>query len=158
MTIWRLMRQVKGKGTDMAFVLVDQINGQAFGPFDTKSAAEVAARSGDDRLGGVPWGDEGWTVMDFDAKVIEKWEDGETVRFGVRGLFDFRRVEDHAEQERKLLEWGEVSIRLTDFLVYCLELGVIAPAVFGEHSRLDIHEEVLSQFAEEYVTQAQAAE
>lgn len=143
----------------MAFVLVDQVNGQAFGPFDTKSAAEVAARSGDARLGGVPWGDDGWTVMDFDAKVIEKWEDGETVRFGVRGLFDFRRVEDFDKAEAELIEWAEVSTRLQDFVVYMIEEGYLPSKMFaplpGSRSSDD---EMIAEFVEAYIEQAQEAE
>lgn len=162
----------------MAFVLVDIENANGYGPFDTKRAAEVAALSGDERLGGNPWGeaDEGkgetWCVLDYDAKVMIKWTNGEYISFtykGQTGLFRWHRIEGaslaveladgFAAEERKLLEWSEISIRLQDYTVYLIESGYLAPQIFsvmrGERSSQD---EMISEAVEAYIEQAQEAE
>lgn len=152
----------------MAFVLVDVENCNGFGPFETKQDAAIAAP----QLGlgtSIPH----WQLtLDYDPKVIDKWEEGEQISYFYRGgpapdamdvdsMFIFTRVDYKAlmgKAEAKLIEWAEVSTRCQDFLVYCLNVGVIAPAVFGQRDRLDVHDEVLMQFAEDYVTQAQEVE
>jgi hypothetical protein len=44
------------------YVLVDEVNSQVFGPFSSEKAAINAARTGDECVGGEPWGEYGWNV------------------------------------------------------------------------------------------------
>lgn len=47
------------------FVLIDQINGQAFGPFKSDEEARTYALSGHESVGGIPWGDDDWEVLEL---------------------------------------------------------------------------------------------
>lgn len=137
------------------FVLVDQINSQAFGLFDSPTDAINAALTGADSVGGVPWGDDGWEVVTLTQFKADHDEEGASATYTNIGNVEANRAAIIAEIADEI-DSGNAHLltrnELVEFMVHIVDGDEFSDAVYElqNHGHGEAAMEKFKAFAEDF--------